>query len=223
MFENIKAVGFDLDGTFLDTHVDYSRINRADRNACIKHDIPFDEITFTTAKRLRAPIKEWLIANGRGDEFEAVCKDIDAELSDTELEFVEEARPFPGNIECLDILRSKGLKIGLLTRGSVRYATTALTRMGVVDKFDAIVGRDSLDYDCAKPSPKAMIFFAEQMGVKPGEIVYLGDNATDYYSARDAGATFVGVLSGRKDREGWLEEDPSMIMVQNAGDIVRYF
>ena len=41
MFENIKAVGFDLDGTFLNTHVDYGRIDRADREACHRHDIPF--------------------------------------------------------------------------------------------------------------------------------------------------------------------------------------
>ena len=223
MFENIKAVGFDLDGTFLNTHVNYDRINRADREACLRHNIPFDDLEFKTVKRLRFPIKEWLAANGRTDEFESISREIDEELSATELEFIDEARPFPGNLECLDILRSKGLKIGLLTRGSVRYATAALNKVGVVDKFDSIVGRDSLDYDSAKPSPKAMIFFAESLGVTPQEVLYLGDNSTDYYSARDAGATFIGVLSGRKDEAAWHEEDPSMITIQYAGDIVRYF
>ena len=72
-----------------------------------------------------------------------------------------------------------------------------------------------------KPSPKAMIDFAKELGVEPSEILYVGDNRTDYYSARDAGATFVGVLSGSMDREGWLKEDPDMIIVEHAGDIAR--
>ena len=69
MFEDIKAVGFDLDGTFLNTHVDYKRIDRADKDACLRHNIPFDELVFTTIKRTRAPIKKWLIDHGREDEF----------------------------------------------------------------------------------------------------------------------------------------------------------
>ena len=133
MFEGIKAVGFDLDGTYLNTHVDYDRINRADRDACIRHGIPFDELSFTTIKRLRAPIREWLEAHGRGDEFEALGKEIDAELTATELQYIHEAKAFPGSIECVRELKSRGYKVGLLTRGSHEYGVKALTMMGVID------------------------------------------------------------------------------------------
>ena len=220
MFEGIKAVGFDLDGTFLNTHVDYGRIDRADKDACKRHGIPFDELEFKTIKRLRKPIKDWLEANGRGDEFDIIEKEIDTELTSTELEYIHEAKPFPGNLECVKILKSKGLKVGLLTRGSVRYGTEALTLMGVIQDFDAVIGRDSIDYDDAKPSPKAMIHFAKTMGVKPSEILYLGDNLTDYLSARDAGSIFIGVLSGSMTKEKWLEVDPEMTTVEYASDIV---
>ena len=220
MFEGIKAVGFDLDGTFLNTHVDYGKINMADQNACARHGIPFDHLVFTTEKRLRRPILDWLTANGRADEFPAISKEIDSDLNSIELEFVDEARPFPGSLECVRQLKSMGLKVGLLTRGSHRYGVTALTNAGVIDCFDAVVGRDYADYDDAKPSPKAMVYFAEELGVQPSEILYLGDNKTDYHSARDAGAVFVGVCSGSMTREGWLKEDPDMITVQYAGDVI---
>lgn len=219
MFEGIKAVGFDLDGTYLNTHVDYGRIDRADRDACIRHGIPFDELKFTTIKRLRAPIRGWLEENGRADEFDSISREIDEELTATELQFIDEARPFPGSIECVDVLKSKGLKLGLLTRGSHEYGVKALELAGVYDRFDAVVGRDYKDYDDAKPSPKAMFYFADELGVEPSEILYLGDNKTDYYSARDAGAIFVGVLSGSMSKEAWLKEDPDMVTVQYAGDI----
>ena len=139
------------------------------------------------------------------------------------MEFIDEAKPFPGSLECIPILKSKGLKVGLLTRGSVEYGTRALTMMGVIDDFDAVVGRDSIDYDLAKPSPQAMFEFARRLGVKPSEILYLGDNLTDYYSARDAGTPYIGVLSGSMSKERWLKENPEMVTLQYAGDVIRFF
>ena len=108
MFEGIKAVGFDLDGTFLDTHVDYAAIDRADKDACRRHDIPFDNLVFTTKKRLRQPIRDWLIAHGRQDDILAVEKEIDEELTRLELENVDEARPFPRMRQRTEIERLQG-------------------------------------------------------------------------------------------------------------------
>ncbi len=217
-----RAAVFDLDGTFLNTHVDYDEVDNADRMVCKKYGVPFDDLEFTTIKRLRQPILDWLKVHGRESDYPAMNKEIDDELTRIELEFVDEARPFPGSLECLPILRSKGLKIGLLTRGSYEYGVTALTKTGAIDYFDVIVGRDYAFYDDAKPSPKAMFYFADELGVKAEEILYLGDNVTDYYSARDAGSKFIGVLSGSMSKEEWLKEDPDMIVVDYAGQVVDY-
>ena len=223
MFDGIKAVGFDLDGTFLNTHVDYSKIDSVDKDVCARHGVPFGELEFTTVKRLRYPIRDWLVSHGRGDEFPEMEKEMNRALTSIELEFIDEARPFPGSLECVTKLKSMGLKVGLLTRGSYEYGNRALSMFGVRDSFDAVVGRDYASYDDAKPSPKAMGYFAEELGVKPPEILYLGDNRTDYYSARDAGAPFVGVLSGYMSRDDWHREDPDMVLVDYAGDIIKLF
>lgn len=216
-----KAVGFDLDGTFLRTHVDYAKLNDVDKVIMEKHGIPFSLIGFDTqTKRPRYPLGNWLEANGRGDEYPLINKEIDDACTEVETEYVHEAQPFPGSEECIDIIRSKGLKVGILTRGSHEYALRALGNCGMADRFDTIVGRDYSHYDNAKPSPIAMRDFARELDVRPEEILYLGDNLTDYYSARDAGATFVGVLSGSCTREDWLREDPDMVIVQYAGDVV---
>jgi HAD superfamily hydrolase (TIGR01549 family) len=221
LLESIKAVGFDLDNTLLRTHVDYSKIDRADRDVCESHGIPFDVLGFGAHPRLRAPIRDWLASNGRADEFAAVSADIDAILTATELEHVGEATPFLGTKECLDSLKAKGFKLGILSRGSENYVKQALTITGFIDYFDAIAGRDTLDYDDAKPSPKAMYKLAKLLHVDPSEILYVGDNVTDYYSARDAGARFVGVLTGSTTAQRWMELDPDMIVVEKASDIIR--
>lgn len=123
-------------------------------------------------------------------------------------------------MECIDILHSKGLKVGILTRGSRRYAELALSRFDALDRFDALVGRDYSEYDDAKPSPKAMVDFASELGVLPEEILYLGDNVADFHSARDAGAMFIGVLSGTADAQTWESESPGMMTLDYAGSIV---
>lgn len=216
-----KAVGFDLDGTFLRTHVDYSRLNDADRTILESLGIPFDEIDFGDAvKRQRHPIRNWLESNGRGDEFGSIDRMIDDLCTEIECEFVDEAEPFPGSVECIDIIRSKGLRVGILTRGSRGYAETALGTCGLTGRFDAIVGRDYRSYDDAKPSPVAMFDFARELGVEPSEILYLGDNVADYLSARDAGAAFVGVLSGACTAEDWRAQDLDMVVVDYAGSVV---
>lgn len=217
--EGIRAVGFDLDGTFMKTRVDYAKLNDADRKVCIAHGIPFDDIDFgDSPKRPRRPIREWLEANGRGDEFPGISDEIDRAFTDCEVEFVSEAVPFPGSAEVLPILKSRGYKVGLLTRGSLEYATRALGPL--FKEFDVVMGRDHSDYDNAKPSPKAMEEFAEELGVEPSEILYVGDNITDWYSAHGAGAKFVGVRTGSGSDKLWHDADPSIPVLDYAGEVV---
>ena len=219
----IKAIGFDLDGTFLKTRVDYDELYGIDRKVLASHDIPFEEIYGPNPdkKRLRAPIAEWLKEHGRIDEFQPISKEIDDLCTEVEVRHVDEAVPFPGSLECIDILHSKGLKVGLLTRGSLEYARKALSRFGVYDKMDAVMGRDHTCYDDAKPSPKAMTDFAGLLGVEASELLYLGDNVTDFHSARDAGSMFIGVLSGTATEETWESESPGMMTLDYAGQIAE--
>lgn len=216
----IKAIGFDLDGTVLDTRVDYDRLNDADREVLDRHGIPFDDVfgPDPPARRRRAPIRDWLDSVGRGDEF----RDIDGEIDDLctfyETQFIDSARGFPGTAECIDSLRSMGYRTGLLTRGSREYADRVLPRFGLHDRMDAIVGRDYTWFDDAKPSPMAMIHFAGELGVEPDEILYVGDSITDYLPCRDVGAVFVGVLTGSMDRAGW-ESAGVVHMIDRVGDL----
>jgi phosphoglycolate phosphatase len=221
MSGTIKAVGFDLDGTFLKTHVDYSKLNGADLRVLESHGIPWQDIDFgDSPKRPRAPVREWLEVNGRGSEFQAISREIDEAFTAIELEFVDEAAAFPGSRECIPAIKARGLKVGLLTRGSKRYAEAALEVNGLIGAFDVVMGRDYSDYDNAKPSPVAMIEFARELGVSPAEVLYVGDNLTDWMSASGAGAMFVGVLSGSCKESDWRKLDPDMPVIPFAGDVL---
>ena len=222
MTKKIKAVGFDLDGTIFETHVDYSSLYDCDKTVLKKRNIPFLDVFGENpeVKRLREPIKQWLIQHGREDEFESICKDIDELSLFYEEQFVSDAKEYPRTVECIKELKKKGLKVGLLTRGGHHYAETVLKQFGIYELMDAVVGRDYTCYDEAKPSPIAMKHFAKELGVEPDEILYLGDNLMDYRSAVGAGAMFIGVLSGAASLESWKRVDPGIRTIDYAGDVM---
>ncbi len=220
--KGIKAVGFDLDGTLFETHVDYGSLYDCDKMVLRRHNIPFLDVFGENpeVKRLRAPILKWLEDHGRSGEFGQICREIDELSLHYEEEFIADAKEYPRSVECIRILKGKGLKVGLLTRGGHHYAESVLGRYGIYEMMDAVVGRDYTNYDEAKPSPVAMRHFAKELGVEPEEILYLGDNLTDLRSAEGAGATFVGVLSGAATEESWQKASPGMRTVKFAGDVV---
>ena len=220
----IKAVGFDMDGTLLSTVVDYKGLYNSDRTVLERHGIPFSEVfgEDPEPRRLRAPIRQWLEAHGRGDEFEAIDREIDSVCLSYEIQYIDRAKSFPRSLECLECIRSKGLKVGVLTKGGRAYAEEALGRFGMLDILDALVARDYTVYDEAKPSPRATENFAKELGVEPDEIIYLGDTVSDYRSSSGAGATFIGVCSGAMSAEDWDSMSPGMFTVQYAGDIMDF-
>ena len=57
--------------------------------------------------------------------------------------------------------------------------------------------------------------------MRPDEILYVGDNTTDWMSAHGAGARFVGVRTGSGSDELWNRVDPSVAVIDYAGDVVH--
>ena len=91
----------------------------------------------------------------------------------------------PGVKKTLPLLKEK-YKLGVLTNGNARYQKKKITHTKIEQYFDAIVATG--DYGIHKPDPKIYEIAAEQMGLKPEEVAFIGDTfATDIYGAINAG------------------------------------
>lgn len=100
--------------------------------------------------------------------------------------FAVTAVPFPETIPMLRELRSRGLKTGLITNGehNLQYAKIGL--LGLGSYFDEIIATG--DYGIHKPDRGIFDIMCEKMGLKPEEMVYVGDNpVNDIMGARNAG------------------------------------
>lgn len=88
--------------------------------------------------------------------------------------FTKTAVAFPFAIPMLKQLRSDGIKIGLITNGSGALQRSKLKLLGLDNIFDAVlIGGE---YGIPKPDTPIFAEMARLLGLKPQEMMYIGDN-----------------------------------------------
>ena len=219
-----KAIGFDMDGTLLDTAIDYEKLAGVEDYVLTGLGVPSSELSSATGDidMVRKGVA-YLNAHGNGISFDEVCKMVNQRASDVEMEAADTAECFPGVPELLEELRSKGYRIGLLTRGQRLYAETAMGKCGILGMMDAVDAYDDHPTGEQKPNPIAMEHLAKALGVKASEILYIGDSVWDYHCARDSGAGFIGIAHGEKGHMKWERVKENIELIENISELIGRF
>ncbi len=101
----------------------------------------------------------------------------------------DETRLYDGVVGCLDALAAAGWRLGVCTNKPERLAVMLLERLGVLGRFGAVLGADSLAV--RKPDPEHLHETALRCGARPDLCVMLGDTRVDVLTARAAGVPCV--------------------------------
>lgn len=96
-------------------------------------------------------------------------------------------------------LKAQGLKVGVMTNDGEMSARSHLSRSGVLDLFDMVIGADS--GFGAKPDPDPLLAFCRSVGVAPEVTAMVGDSRHDLIAGRAAGMRTIGVLTGMAGAE----------------------
>ena len=96
-------------------------------------------------------------------------------------------------------LRTRGLRLGLMTNDADKNTRAQVQHLGLDQLLEFIAAYDS-GYG-HKPDPDPVLAFAKFAGVAPNEVAVVGDTEHDLVAARAAGSMAVGVLSGPVPRE----------------------
>jgi HAD superfamily hydrolase (TIGR01509 family) len=107
------------------------------------------------------------------------------ELLDTKLE------PMPGLFELLDLVESSGLPKGVATSSPRDYLDDIFRRFDLSSRFPLQLTAESVTH--GKPHPEIYLKAAEQLGVRPGEMLVLEDTQTGTRAGAAAGAFVVSV------------------------------
>ena len=174
----LRAVIFDLWETLIDWDPD-AAAEMVGRVSELVGD-HFTERWNRSANRYVAPIRTAL---GDAGVPAAVLEDVCL----LRLEYVRRSLvPRPGAVETLRELRRRGLLVGLIT-----VCTEDVERLWPESEFAGLFDAEvfSSQLGIAKPDPRIYLHCAEELGVAPGEAVFVGDGANDEL----AGALRVGM------------------------------
>jgi len=112
--------------------------------------------------------------------------------------------------ETIDRLLSMGLKLAVLSNKPHKQAIEVVQKLYGNNRFDHIQGNVK-DID-RKPSPDGALYVADILGLKPEEVIYIGDTSTDMKTGKNAGMYTVGVLWGFRDRDELMNNNADAII-----------
>ena len=97
--------------------------------------------------------------------------------------------------EVVDIIQAEHVRIPFAVFSVVRRnsVTNSLTSLGLLDKFETIVGAE--DYKNSKPAPDAYLLAAARLGVAPGDCLVFEDTDMGIQAATAAGMASVKIAS----------------------------
>ena len=198
-FAGIRAVGFDLDGTLIDSLPDLATAI----NAMLRR-LDYSALTQAKIRTLvgdgAESLVEHALAAGRGDSARAVPGDeafaIFKEVYSRQM--FRDSRLYAGVIPTLETLRDAHLALFCVTNKDGALARALMHEAGLEPHLAFTIGPHTREE--RKPSPAMLLHAAAQLGLVPQQVLYVGDSVIDMEAAHAAGCRTVAVSYGYDER-----------------------
>ncbi|WP_257538798.1 HAD family hydrolase [Sphingobium sp. CFD-1] len=187
-------VGFDLDGTLIDTSGDLAAAVNYAIGLLGRVPFPVEAIRPFVGKGAKVMLERALAASGGYEEAE-LSESLPILLDYYEQNLAIHSVPYPGLIAALDRLAEMNVKLAICTNKAERFTIPLMHQLGLSDRFASIVGGDTVGV--AKPDPAPIREMIARAG--GGRAIFLGDTINDIAGARNAGIPSIAVSFGFLD------------------------
>jgi phosphoglycolate phosphatase len=190
-------VGFDLDGTLVDSNRDLApAINHA-LAALGRSPVTPEETRYLVGGGSRRMFERAMEVTGGPvpeADFEAAYGQL---LMHYEAHIADHTVAYPGCVEALDILAQRGCRLAVVTNKIEVLARKLLDALDLIDRFEVIIGGDTLGPGRAKPAPDMIDSAILLCG--GGRFAMVGDSTFDVRAARNANVPVVALSFGYND------------------------
>lgn len=191
MFSDVKAVLFDLDGTLIDSAPDLGAAADKMRTDRGMPSLPLDAYRHMAGAGARGMLGIAFGITPEHPDFPAMREEF---FRNYESCMTQRTYVFEGVQQMIASLLQHDLAWGVVTNKSMRFTAPLTKGMPLFATARAVVGGDSTPHP--KPHPAPLLEAARQVGVKPIECVYVGDDLRDVQAGRAAGMATVAATYG---------------------------
>lgn len=202
----IRAVGFDLDGTLIDTLPDLTSAVNATLAALGARALPQARVRELIGdgldKLVARAMAESLTGNAELPVPEQHSRAMEVFFQYYQEHLFAQSRLYPGAVETLRLLRHEALHVCCVTNKASRFAIPLLELAGLGAYLEFTLCADRTQD--RKPSPTLLLEACRRIEVAPGQMLFVGDSHTDVMAAHAAGCGAVAVTYGY-NKQGALE------------------
>lgn len=212
-----KAVIFDLDGTLLNTLDDLAD---STNYALSKFGYPtrtIDEVRQFVGNGV-AKLIERAIPEGKNNPNFEKCLAIFKENYAQNM--YNKTAPYNGIIEMLSNLKSKGIKIAVVSN-KFDLAVKELCKKYFEGFIDFAAGENEAQGIKKKPVPDTVISVLNEFNFAPEDAVYVGDSDVDIMTAKNSKMPCISVTWGFRD-EKFLLENGATILINAPSEIYNH-
>jgi phosphoglycolate phosphatase len=204
----IKAVLFDLDGTFADTAPDLADALNHVRAGRELPPLPLEALRPQASHGSRGLLKVGFDIEPQHPDYDALRTQF---LDYYERNICVHTQLFNGMAQLIEELEQRNIPWGIITNKPHRYTLPLMRAMGYAERAACLISGDTCAH--SKPHPDPMLKASEIINIPPAQCLYVGDDLRDMQAANASG------MHGIIANYGYISEDASIESWQAHGSI----
>ncbi len=198
----IKAILFDLDGTFADTAPDLAAALNYVRGLYELPPLPLETIRPQASHGSIGLLRLGFGIEPNAPEFNNLREEF---LAHYTAHICDCTTLFPGMAQLVGTLEQRGLPWGIVTNKPHRFTVPLMQALGYAERAACLISGDTCAR--AKPYPDPLLKACEIMGIAPESCIYLGDDLRDMEAAQAAGMRCIiagyGYIDVQANLDSW--------------------
>lgn len=200
----VDAVLFDLDGTLIETALDFPAMKARVLHLARSHGAGDPALE---GLDILGCLEQAAMALERERPDHPFRAEAEAALVAFELPAADASREIGGSVRALRQLRARGVKVGIVTRNCRRAVLRVLDRIPL--EHDVLLTRN--DVRRAKPDPEHLAAALHALGARADRAVMVGDHPQDVAAGRAAAMRTVGLLREGMAPDRFRDEPPDFL------------